>query len=822
MNFELEFEIIGLLRLRLKLRYYTIFFFSAILFLSSCSVSRNSEPKFLIKKQKIVGNNSFENWELEEYYRLKRNKRILGFIPSYHAYNLGMQRKFLGIFTIYDPEQINSKIQQKKQKLRKKLAESPKDSSKVIKRYNKKIQKKEVKLAKGSWLARSVGEPPSIYDSAAINKTTQQLQLFIRSKGFLGATVIYKPDTLNRLLKKYRKINVKYSIKEGRPHKINEINFDVDDKEVLGKLIYFKNNSHLKPKSNYQISSVSAERSRIFNLLKNQGYYKFKKQYITFSVDTSFGDHQVNITIKIVNPEGEAKHRKYYINNIYFSIEGDQSGTGDTIEYKGIYYIHGEGKYSKKILSNHIHFKKGTIYELDNFRKSQKELGNIDIFKYININFHETDSNKLDILIYASPFEKYQISSEFGVSVNLQGQTLPGPFVTTTFRDRNVFKGFEIFEANIRYSLEGQISLTDENEVQRLQEIGANTSLIFPKILIPTKLKYQFSAFNPKTRLIFGFSDVDRNEYRRTSFKTALTYSWQPKRKINYIVTPFDVNLLYSDIKTSEFRNYLNTLQANGNNLKKSFEPSIVSGFNITRLYNTNFSQGRKNAWYNRISIESGGTAFSILDNSFPTENNDSIASLPYYQFAKFQFDFRHYKPLATNTTIVGRINIGAAKPYGASTVLPYEKFFFTGGSNSIRAWTPRRLGPGSFTPTLNSSGTFDYRFEQPGEILVEGNLELRSKLFSFVHGAIFLDVGNVYTFENDPTRPGSQFQFNSFLNDLAIGSGAGLRFDFSFLILRLDLGMKIKDPARTVGNRFVPLGDKGQFALNFGIGYPF
>ncbi len=821
MNFELELEIIGLPRLRLNLRYYTLIFLTAVFFLSACSPGRDINTKYLINKQKIKGNKHFENWQLEEYLRLRRNKRVLGIIPTYRVYDLGMKKKFLGIFTIYDPEQINRKIESYQDKRDAKLKKQPKDSSRVIKKYTRKIQKKESKLKEGSWLAKAVGEPPAIYDSSAINNTAKQMQLYIRSNGYLSGRVKYKADTL-RGNKKYKKVNVRYLVKEGEPHIIRNVRYEAEDDYVQWHLDFDHNKSLLKSGKIYKIGNVTAERSRINTYLKNYGFYKFKKQYISFQVDTSVGSKNVDITILVRNPETPDRHQQYKIRNIYFTIEDSQRKANDTTEYKGVYYIISSEKYSKKILSNHIHFQSGVNYELNNLRKSQKELGNIDVFKYININFHEVDSNKLDVQIYASPFDKYELSSEFGVSVNLQGQTIPGPFANLTFRDRNVFRGFEIFEANVRYSIEGQISLTDQNEVRKLREIGTNTSLIFPKILIPTKLKYKFSSFNPKSRLTLGFSDVDRQEYRRTSFKTALTYSWQPERKINYIVTPFDVNILNSVIKTNDFRTYLNTLQLNGNNLKQSFEPSIVSGFTLSRIYNNNFNNGLKNAWYNRLSLEAGGSLFSVMDKSLPTENNDSILSLPYYQFAKFQFDIRHYHPLSTTSTVVGRINIGAAKPYGASDVLPYEKFFFTGGSNSVRAWSPRRLGPGSYTPDLTSTGLFDYRFEQPGEILIEGNLELRGKLFSFVHGALFLDIGNVYTFESDNTRPGAQFQLNSFINDLAIGSGAGLRFDFSFLILRLDLGMKVKDPARDVGNRFVKFGEKGQFALNFGIGYPF
>jgi outer membrane protein assembly factor BamA len=204
--------------------------------------------------------------------------------------------------------------------------------------------------------------------------------------------------------------------------------------------------------------------------------------------------------------------------------------------------------------------------------------------------------------------------------------------------------------------------------------------------------------------------------------------------------------------------------------------------------------------------------------------------SLAYFQFLKFQADFRRYMPLTPRQTFAYRLNLGLAKPYGVSNgVLPYEKYFFAGGSTSIRAWQPRRLGPGSYAPNRNEDGSFDYRFEQPGEILLEGMFELRSKIYGYFDGVFFVDLGNSWTFSPDPTRPGANFQFDKFYKDLAVGTGKGLRMDFGFLILRLDMGVKAVDPARASGERFILgnffsrfLGEKGQTVFNVGIGYPF
>ncbi|HSJ68078.1 MAG TPA: BamA/TamA family outer membrane protein, partial [Anditalea sp.] len=201
------------------------------------------------------------------------------------------------------------------------------------------------------------------------------------------------------------------------------------------------------------------------------------------------------------------------------------------------------------------------------------------------------------------------------------------------------------------------------------------------------------------------------------------------------------------------------------------------------------------------------------------------------FQFLKFQADWRRYIPIDNVSTFAYRTNLGLAKPYGiGGGVLPYEKYFFAGGSTSNRAWLPRRLGPGSFQPEPREDGTFDYRFEQPGEIVFEAMFEYRRKLFSYFDGAVFIDAGNIWTFKDDRTRDGAQFRFDSFYKEIAVGTGMGLRMDFDFLVLRLDMGVKAYDPAQDEGDRFVldklsfrrPLGERGQAVFNIGIGYPF
>ncbi len=229
-----------------------------------------------------------------------------------------------------------------------------------------------------------------------------------------------------------------------------------------------------------------------------------------------------------------------------------------------------------------------------------------------------------------------------------------------------------------------------------------------------------------------------------------------------------------------------------------------------------------------KVFFEAGGTIFNFFDPTFLTDLN-----LEYYQYTKFSIDFRRHITTGESSGIASRLNMGLAYPYGKNRSLPYEKFFFSGGSNSLRAWPPRRLGPGSYPPRMNDNpekdGMFDYSYEKPGELLLEANLEYRSKLIGFIDWAFFIDAGNVWRLYKEPEQPGADFAFNRFLREIAVGTGLGIRFNFSFLVIRFDYGVKMVDPARPEGERWIGnkffrnlKGEPGQAIWNIAIGYPF
>jgi outer membrane protein insertion porin family len=501
-----------------------------------------------------------------------------------------------------------------------------------------------------------------------------------------------------------------------------------------------------------------------------------------------------------------------------------------------------------KVLSQRVFIRPEELYSRSNTLNTQRQLGNIEAFKFININY-DTSNGKFIANIFASPLARYEWSNEAGLNVT---QGYPGPFYITSFKKRNVFKSMETFDLSGRFGFEGVASATESSNNYTSTEAGLNASLTFPQFIWPFKerLRFKFAHYNPKTKFTIGYAFTDRPEYRRTAISVNGTYTWQNNRNRTYALTPLNLGVIDTANLSTGFKDLLaQQAELGNNNLINAFRPSFVNSIIFAVTWNlNNYGNVEENSGYIRAQIESGGTIWNFIEPKFISD-----LKLEYFKYIRFSLDMRRVDPLDKNTVLAYRFNSGFAYAYGDNQSLPYEKFFFAGGSNSVRAWRPRRLGPGSAKPREStdkeSDGFFDYDIEKPSEILLEASVELRQKLFAFVSGAIFIDAGNVWSFQPVNTKDAdgniiqdnrSQFKINRFYKEFGVGTGFGLRLDFSFLILRFDVGIKVYDPARDSGDKFVlrdarfwkpyaTLGEDGQYhsfkepvIYNVGIGFPF
>jgi outer membrane protein assembly factor BamA len=545
----------------------------------------------------------------------------------------------------------------------------------------------------------------------------------------------------------------------------------------------------------------------------------------------------------------------------------------DTVNYNGLKFHLGRQNYSIRLLDNRIFLRPDSLYRLKNFQDTQRQLFLLNQFRFANISFTDTVGRRLRTRVNLVPIDKYELTTEGGIFVLYQSQAgFPGPFGTLSFRIHNIFGGLGTFETSLRYGVEAQtgFSAASQNKVYLAQELGLNTSLIFPHILFPGKIRFLFNRLSPRTQVSLGYNYTKRPDYGRRLLRAAMSYNWLKNNTHQYNFIIADVNYLKASISSDAvgiaFLNELNRQAALGSTIKNSFRNAFSSSISFTYTYNTNVIGQNRRANFLRLSFESGGTTLNLFKNEELKKifNTTETTGLQYYKYLRGNLDFRHYIPLRPKTTLAFRLNTGIVFGYGDNKTAPYEKLFFAGGSNSIRAWLPRRLGPGSAIPYAQDDkglvpefnpkrpGQFRYDFEQPGDILIEGSAELRTHLFHLggdINGAFFVDAGNVWTLRDNNKRSGENFSPN-FIRQIAVGTGIGLRIDFSFFIIRLDGAVKVYDPARyflydPAQNGYIVDGKTpGEFiderfflpkfrfdkmfkgpnplVINFGIGYPF
>ncbi|MGM0579789.1 MAG: BamA/TamA family outer membrane protein [Bacteroidota bacterium] len=824
MNFVLFLVSIYSIALKLSIKVIKSFLLVSIIFFTSCvGTSYLKKDEKLLYKQRIKGNENISSDRLDDLFTQKANRRILllPISPYVAFYEIGKRH--------YDKEEVEQEKEEVEEKLNEKIQnardkERFNKATRLERKLNKKTEKLSTKLEDGNLLMRW-GEPLAIYDSAATERTKDQMQLFLESKGFFDAQVDYEVKQKGY---KDRRVLVNYQTEENKSYVIDTVFYDAgEDKVMLSVLIGGRRNSLIKAGDNYDQSKLTEERERIESLMKNNGYYAFSRQFVEFNVFRDPDTTSLALEIIINKPQDSESHKRYKLDKVNFTTDVNTQIGGDkrTLEkFNSINYSYYEHTYKKRILDQRVFLRPGEYYSLEKTLNTQRQLANLDMFRFVNIKY-DTAGGEFVANIFTSPLEKFQLSNEVGVNVNV-AFGLPGPFYNVSLKNRNPFGGIEIMELSGRFGFEGVASLSDQTDVTTATEARANLSFTFPHFLFPlgTQLKSRFALLNPKTKTGLGFNYTDRPEYTRSNLNASYGYSWQNKKRWIFDLTVTDVNLIDSDL-SGPFSDALEEQTRFGRQLSRSFLPSFVSSssINISKNFN-NYGQAKSQASYIKFFAETGGNFLNV--NAISKNINDD--SLAYFQFIKASLDYRTYIPYGRESTFAYRFNVGVAKPYGefSQDVLPYEKYYFAGGSNSIRAWSPRRLGPGSFVET-DDDGNFIYSFEQPGEIIFETSVEVRRNLINFLDGALFLDAGNVWSFSENG-NPGSDFEWDKVFNEIAIGTGFGLRIDFSFLILRFDFAFKLYDPARDPGERWTisewNLGTRDNYgpALNIGIGYPF
>ncbi|MDA3952208.1 MAG: BamA/TamA family outer membrane protein [Bacteroidales bacterium] len=765
-----------------------LIFFFVILFSSCSPVKYVPDDEYLLDRYRIkVIEGKVKKEEIKNFVRQKPNKRILGLRFHLWLYNL-----------------------------------SRKDSN------------KEKGLS--NWL-RTIGEEPIIYDDFVANKSVGLLKSYFDNKGYYNSKVI---DTV---LLKRKRARVLYKIEINEPYKINKIKFTCNDTLLAPDFLTDTLKSLIKIGDNFDLDVIQDERQRIETNLKNKGYYSFNKEFIYFQADSSAKTRKVDLILKIQNFQEKdsnkaiisTSHKKAMINKVFVFTNFDQKQALelgddyyknlDTSYVKGVYFISkGIDKLNKRVILQSNFLQEGELYSLDKANRTYKNLTMLRLFKIINIQFDifnslENDSLNLGYLNCNIKLTKHLLQS---YTVELQGTNsygnigIGGNFL---YRHRSIFGGAEITD----FRINGAIEAIDEANVAGnfyTTEFGGNVTVSIPKFILPVFKGEKFSKkYTPKTLISIGYKFQDRIDYRRSLVNMSYGYLWDGNKFLKHSVKLLDLNAVDLPNATQEFKEYIDST-----NLRSSYEKNIVSASSYSLIFNNQDIRKVRDFYFCIFSSELSGnllSVFSDLTNANKNENGSyEIFGIPFSQYAKFDVDFRFYDIVDKSNTVVYRIFGGIGIPYGNSGSLPFEKMYFSGGANGIRAWNVRDLGPGSY------SGVSGTRFpNQTGDIKLEANIEYRFKLFWVLEGALFIDAGNVWNIYSDDFE-GGLFRFSKFYNEFAIGSGIGTRFDFSFFLFRLDLGIKLRDPAMLEGDRwmsgFNDLTWNDDFTINIGIGYPF
>ena len=800
-----------------------------------------AKNEYLLIDNKIHGVSGTLKDDVSSLIRQEPNSRLLALgitkgPPVTHLvylHNIGKNGLFPG--TAYDKEQLFEKRDSIESKFDERIAKAgtERKEKKDQKRKAKKMDRIDRKIKEGNLLMRW-GEPLAVYDPDEAQVTVKSMRSYLQSKGYFNCKV--SMDTALMNVKK-RMLTATYNIQSGDHFYIDSIQYLIKD-TVLKNLIFENNYRAPLQKGYYDQETLTDQRDYIYDLAVDNGYFEFSRQYISFRIDsTALGQDTLLVTEVIQNPKNQDHHKIYYLDSIVFTTDASlvqaYSRTNET--YKDVTFRFGKHRYSKKVLRWRISLDQDDRYSRSLTLETQRQLSYLDNFKFVNINY-DTIGRLFVANIFTAPFGKYQISFESGMIQNNSASQLLSPFLNVGLKNRNAFRALEIINVDLDGRLEGINTVSGEQTAQySSRQASLTVGVDFPQFLFPFGQYYKkkMSLFDPKTRLSFGLNLEQRlGEYTRTAFNTALSYFWQIRSKRKHTFTPFDLSLIDSK-NTADFNIFLNNLEAEGNTYANAFRSAYVNSTSYQlEVTIKGYDEGKHGIFFSTF-LESGGQFNNLVNVDVIRE--DSIET---YQFFKVNLDARKIQRVKSTLNIAYRLNVGIALPYGPNDALPYEKYFLEGGAIALGRGNQEGSGPGAFGVLTDAAivegyNEINFAREQPGELLVQGNFEFRQKLVGFLEAALFVDAGNVWLIRGstvnaklDPQNDDGKFRFREFFNEVAVGSGIGLRFDLSFLILRFDLGFKMIDPAQAKGRHFVGSEIFRNFSSisesNIGIGYPF
>ena len=690
----------------------------------------------------------------------------------------------------------------------------------------------------GRWIFNRFAAEPVLLSGVNPDIRTQAATNLLHDYGYFQGKVTHQvlPHAKDSL-----KARVQYSVNMGRPYFIDTVDYRGFSSRTMAILKLSRRRSLIRPGEQFNVPDLDGERTRISNLLRNVGCYYFRPDYLTYQADTTLVPGHVSLRLVPVAGMPEVAEKPFRLGRKSFHLLGKNGeAPNDSLVYKDltIYYhdklrvrpnmVHRWMDYQNFRYKRQVEDSAGisrqrsarSLYSLYRQTRVQERLANVGIFKYTEIQYVPRDSalvnDTLDVHVIASLDKPYDAELDFNVKMKSNNQTGPGAAFTLT--KNNVFGGGEKWNVELKGSYEWATG-KNSSSAMNSYELGVATSLIFPRVVFPRMGGNEYDF--PATTTFRLYADqVNRARYYKLlAFGGNATYDFQPKPTSKHSFTPFRLTFNVLRDPTAEFQQ----LQEENPALYVSLRNQFIPAMEYTYTFDNSAGGRRRRPIWWQTTLTSAGNVTSLIYRALGqpfNEEGKELLGVPFAQFLKVNTELRYNHRIDRNNSLAARAAVGVIWSYGNATTAPYTEQFYVGGANSVRAFAARNIGPGGYPADDNDTYSF---INHVGDIRFEANLEYRFRIISDLHGAVFLDAGNVWLMRRDPARPGGEFRLKDFPKQIALGTGVGIRYDLDFLVFRLDWGIALHEPYDT--------GKSGYYnvrkfmdgtALHFAIGYPF
>jgi len=672
------------------------------------------------------------------------------------------------------------------------------------------------------WLRDKVGEPPVLASTVDMQFNKTLLENILQNKGFFYPTVNGHLDT------KHKKTKAVFEVVLGPQYTINQVFFVTKDSTRIAKDIRdLQDETLLDTGQSYNLTLIKAERDRIERGLKEEGYYFFKADYILLLADTSVGNKRVNLYLRLKHEEiPDEAYKIYTVDKVYVypnyklrdnGKSNDTSKANATV-YKTYYIIDPKKKFNPQIFPDNLLFATGDLYNRTDQNKSLSRLVNLGTFKFVKNRFEVSpvSDTMLDVYYYLTTYPKKSLRFQIGALT--QNDNRAGSQASISWLNRNTFKGAELFQIKLNGGFEAQYSGAARRP--NIYNTGAEADLSFPRFLVPFINIGSISSFTPKTYIKAIYNYESQSDLLRiNSYKVSYGYDWKDDIRKENQLYPFNFTYVKTDTlgDASKLGLLYGNLIFNG----------IIIGPTYEFTYNSQVGPQKTSSFYFDALVDLSGNIIGLAEHANYKDHPQTLFGSTYAQYLKYQLDYRYYFKMGQTNTLASRILIGEGVPYGNSSQLPNIKQFFSGGSSSLRGFPTRLVGPGTFNENY-LFGTNQY-IETLGDMKLELNTELRTTVYKFFSTALFVDAGNIWLYNDNPRFPGGKFT-KDFYKELAADMGIGLRFDVKILLIRLDVGIPIREPYLPENERWVfnkinfgdPAWRRNNLVFNIAIGYPF